>query len=182
MVLARRAQTIAQVTFPPEWSETERQNWLAVWQQVRAAKDDLKRVVLVTGVFDLFHAEHLNFLRRARQIGNYLVVGVESDERVRETKGPHRPIQPASERLQAVRNSGVVDVAAILPEEFSTPAFHRALLQIVRPHWLAVSSHSPFQTQKAELMQEIGGELVVVYQHNPLVSTTNILKQGTIKQ
>jgi D-beta-D-heptose 7-phosphate kinase/D-beta-D-heptose 1-phosphate adenosyltransferase len=181
MVRFHQHQTIEKIEFPPEWSEAERTDWLAVWKTVRAAKADYKQIVLVTGVFDLFHSEHAEFLRRARQTGNFLIVGVESDERVREMKGPTRPIQPQEERLQAVLNTGVVDMAAILPEAFDDTRYHRALLAILKPHWLAVSSHSPFQAMKQQLMAEIGGQLVVVYEQNPAISTTKLSQERTIK-
>ena len=57
-------------------------------------------LVVVTGVFDLLHVGHLRFLQAARALGSRLVVGVESDERVRRWKGPDRPIQTQEDRCE----------------------------------------------------------------------------------
>ncbi|HEX5570412.1 MAG TPA: adenylyltransferase/cytidyltransferase family protein, partial [Ktedonobacterales bacterium] len=65
--------------------------------------------VVVTGVFDLLHIGHLRFLEAARRLGDRLVVGVESDERVRRWKGPNRPIQTEDDRLDLLRALRVVD-------------------------------------------------------------------------
>ncbi len=180
--MVRRAQLIAKHTFPTDWTPAEITAWQEVWRAVEQAKKDLRRIVFVSGVFDLFHEEHQRFLAKAREVGNFLVVGIESDDRVRRTKGPDRPYDPQAQRLAAVLASGLVDAAAILPERFDTPAHHRALISLLRPHILAVSSHSPHQTAKAAILREFGGKLVVVHQHNPAISTTKKSQQGTIQQ
>lgn len=177
-----RAQTLEKHTFPADWTPEEIQAWLAVWKSVRQAKDEQRRVVFVSGVFDLLHEEHIEFLRRARQVGNFLVVGLESDERVRETKGPDRPVQTQAERLHAVVETGLVDEAAVLPVAFSRPEHHIALMQLLKPHILAVSSHSPYQTAKRQIMELVGGELQIVHDHNPEVSTTKILAGRTMHE
>lgn len=175
-----RAKTIAKYQFPIDWTPAESQAWLAVANKVQNAKDEMKTVVLVTGVFDLLHEEHRKFLRKSRAIGNFLVVGIESDQRVRELKGPDRPVEAQAIRANNVFDTGVVDVVEILPEAFSRPEHHRSLLGLLRPHLLAVSSNSPFMEAKRQLMELFGGELRVVLEHNPKVSTTKILKKRTL--
>lgn len=135
-------------------------------------------VVLVTGVFDILHQEHLIFLRKAKSLG-YLIVGIESDVRVRKIKGEDRPVNKQAVRLENLRQLNIADQLFILPEQFSSPDDHRALLQKIRPTVLAVSSHSLHLDKKARLMQEIGGRVEIVHQHNPAISTTLLLaKQG----
>lgn len=176
----QRATTLVQFSFPVDWTAEEREAWLRVWQEVRQAKEELKKIVFVSGVFDLFHEEHEKFLEKARGAGNFLVVGVESDKRVRETKGPDRPIDAQEQRLEHVMNTGVVDLAEILPAAFDRPEHHRAIIDLLRPHILAVSSHSPHQAAKQQVMELYGGELRVVHEHNPTVSTTQRLYEGTM--
>ena len=55
--------------------------------------------VLATGVFDVLHIEHIRFLAAAKQQGDRLIVGVESDVRVRAMKGPGRPLHDEQVRL-----------------------------------------------------------------------------------
>lgn len=134
-------------------------------------------VVLVTGVFDLLHQEHRTFLEKAKQAGDFLLVGVESDVRVRQIKGPDRPIQTQSLRLDAIQQLSCVDAAFVLPEEFNRPEHYRQLIDEVRPEILAVSSHSPHLDKKRAVLAEFGGKVEVVHQHNPAVSTTQLLSQ-----
>jgi glycerol-3-phosphate cytidylyltransferase len=61
-----------------------------------------------TGVFDMFHAGHLNVLRRARERCDYLIVGVTTDDLVEQRKG-RRPIVPLLERMEVVQNLRYVD-------------------------------------------------------------------------
>lgn len=67
-----------------------------------------RKVVLVTGVFDLLHQEHQAFLRAAKQAGDVLLVGLESDSRVKALKGQGRPIWPARRRLKALQKMTMI--------------------------------------------------------------------------
>lgn len=170
--MANRTVTVSKHTFPLDWSAEEVATWSQIWREVQAAKQEGRRVVFATGVFDLFHEEHQRFLEKARAAGNFLVVGVESDVRVHDMKGPGRPFNDEQQRLQDVLSSGVVDAAAILPIAFTKPEHHRAIISLLRPHLLAVSSHSPYQEAKRAILEEFGGQLAVVHDHNPAISTT----------
>ncbi len=66
-------------------------------------------VVLANGAFDLLHVGHLRYLEAARELGDHLVVAVNSDASVRLGKGPQRPIVPAAERMELVAALWMVD-------------------------------------------------------------------------
>lgn len=72
--------------------------------------------VWTNGCFDLLHVGHVRFLEQARALGEVLIVGVNSDDSVRELKGPDRPLVPALERAEIVAALGAVDVVTIFPE------------------------------------------------------------------
>ncbi|MDA1079830.1 MAG: adenylyltransferase/cytidyltransferase family protein [bacterium] len=139
-------------------------------------------LVLVTGVFDALHEEHEVFLRKAKEQGDVLFIGVESDVRVRQMKGESRPLNSQAQRVVALESLGVADRVFVLPEKFSKPEEHRALLREIRPDILAVSSHSPHLAEKQQLLQEIGGRVVVVHQHNPSISTTLLVQKKQQEQ
>jgi len=145
-------------------------------EKLHKAHAQHKVVVLATGVFDLFHDEHENYLRAAKKAGDILVVAVESNARTRELKGKNRPVHDEMERLSAVSNVPEVDYTFILPKDFNTKKAYEELLIQLKPDLYAVSSHSSYQENKRELMERHGGKLVVVYKHNPHVSTTKKLQ------
>lgn len=132
-------------------------------------------ITLVTGVFDVLHRAHEQFLRKSKELGDILLVGIESDRRVRELKGADRPVNTEKLRVQNVEKLSIADHVFILPEDFNTPEQRLSLLQLIKPDFLAVSSHSPHLDKKMELMKRVGGKVEVVMQHDPSISTTILL-------
>lgn len=74
------------------------------------------RVVFTNGCFDLLHAGHLGLLEQARQAGDLLVVGLNSDRSVRELKGPSRPLLPERERAETLLALEPVDRVVVYDE------------------------------------------------------------------
>ena len=72
-----------------------------------------RRVVFTNGCFDLLHVGHVRYLRQAREFGDALVVGVNSDASVRRLKGPGRPLTPAKERAEILAALACVDFVTI---------------------------------------------------------------------
>jgi D-beta-D-heptose 7-phosphate kinase/D-beta-D-heptose 1-phosphate adenosyltransferase len=130
------------------------------------------RIVLATGVFDIFHAEHRLFLEKAKAVGDILVVGLESDVRVRALKGSTRPIVAEFDRWKMVVAHPSVDTAFVLPEVFFEHEQFLSFIKTVRPHILAVSSHTNHLSSKRKIMRAVQGEVVIVHEHNNRVSTT----------
>lgn len=141
-----------------------------VCDKLRAAG---RQLVLVTGFFDLLHAEHINFLQKAKEAGDTLIVAVESDERARVLKGEGRPIETQSVRAEHLEP--YANYIITLGPDFNNPIAFESLISAVRPAKLAVSSHTAHQDKKQALVSKYGGTLQVVYQHNDAVSTTKIL-------
>ena len=133
--------------------------------------------VLVTGVFDLLHAEHVNFLRAAKAIGDILIVGIESDVRVKQLKGEHRPVWNQDRRVRELKKLKFVDQVFVLPTKFDSPADHEQLIGTIKPDILAVSSHSPHLEAKQRILAKFGGRVEVVHQHNSEVSTTYLINK-----
>ncbi len=76
-----------------------------------------RRVVFANGAFDLLHAGHVRYLEAAREEGDWLAVGVNSDESIRRAKGPARPIVPEPERAEIVAALGCVDAVVVFGED-----------------------------------------------------------------
>jgi D-glycero-beta-D-manno-heptose 1-phosphate adenylyltransferase len=85
-----------------------------------AIREQLRRegkiVVSTNGCFDLLHVGHVRNLQGARALGDVLVVGINSDDSVRQLKGPERPILPAAERAELLAALECVDFVIIFEE------------------------------------------------------------------
>lgn len=134
--------------------------------------------VLVTGVFDLLHREHIIFLRKAKKLGDYLIVGVESDKRVKEIKGVNRPINDQKKRVERIEFEQIADQVIVLPEQFSTKEDHLKFIKKINPDILAVSSHTAHLDKKEAIMKLVSGKLEIIHDHNPDISTTILLNES----
>ncbi|MCG2691254.1 adenylyltransferase/cytidyltransferase family protein [Microgenomates group bacterium] len=133
-------------------------------------------VILATGCFDILHSEHLKFLRAAKKQGDILLVGLETDTRVRQLKGPGRPVNPLLLRLKNLQQLGIADQVFALPKQFNDLNHFTALINQIKPNVLAVSACTPNLLVKRQIMQRFNGRVVVVLPHNPKLSTTKMLK------
>ena len=79
-------------------------------------KTEGKTVVTTNGCFDVLHLGHLRYLQAARQLGDMLVVAVNSDSSVRQLKGENRPLVPEAERAEMLAGLECVDYVVIFPE------------------------------------------------------------------
>ena len=93
-----------------------------------AATADKRTIVWTNGVFDVLHAGHLSQLRAAAALGDMLVVGVNTDETVRASKGEGRPVFPVGERAAMLAALEVVDFVHVFPEPTPVEA-----IQALRP-------------------------------------------------
>ena len=150
-------------------------------EKARAAHEKGWVVVLVTGVFDGgLHEAHRDFLSKAKDCGEWLVVGVESDRRARELKGEDRPTRGERERAREVLREDCVDGVVILPEEFGEKAVRRAVLEELEPDILAVSTGTLHLLEKKKMMEEIDGKLVAVKRTDSSFSTTKKLADARL--
>ncbi len=76
-----------------------------------------KKVVFTNGVFDLIHAGHVDYLSKAKKLGDILIVGLNSDDSVRRIKGEKRPILKQEERAFILSNLKPVDYVVLFDEE-----------------------------------------------------------------
>jgi rfaE bifunctional protein nucleotidyltransferase chain/domain len=135
------------------------------------------KIVLVTGVFDLLHIEHIRFLKKAKASGDKLIVGLETDMRVKHIKGPNRPINNQAVRLEQVSALKSVDLVFLLPEKFDTPSAWENLINSLRPHIYAVSSHTSYLNNKKAIVEKFHCQLKIVHSHNPNISTSKLISQ-----
>jgi rfaE bifunctional protein nucleotidyltransferase chain/domain len=75
-----------------------------------------ERGVFTNGCFDLLHLGHVRYLQEARALGDFLILGLNSDESVAALKGPGRPLVPAAERAEILAALACVDYVTVFPE------------------------------------------------------------------
>ena len=85
-------------------------------KRVKELRAGGKKVVATNGCFDLLHLGHVRYLETARALGDILVVGLNSDQSVRELKGPDRPVNNENDRAEIIAALESVDLVAIFPE------------------------------------------------------------------
>lgn len=87
-----------------------------------------KRIVFTNGAFDILHAGHVQYLEKARSLGDVLILGVNTDASVRAYKGPHRPVNSQADRIRLLTALTCVDYAVLFSEP--TPL---KLINAIRP-------------------------------------------------
>ncbi|MEV7993623.1 D-glycero-beta-D-manno-heptose 1-phosphate adenylyltransferase [Streptomyces sp. NPDC086077] len=128
---------------------------LALAEQVRARGGT---VVATGGCFDLLHAGHVGLLDSARDIGDCLIVCVNSDASVARLKGPGRPFNPVADRARVLQALGSVDAVAVFDED--TP---EQVLARLRPDvWVKGGDYSVQDLPEAESLRAWGGQAVVL--------------------
>jgi D-beta-D-heptose 7-phosphate kinase/D-beta-D-heptose 1-phosphate adenosyltransferase len=141
-------------------------------QQIADARAAGRRIVFTNGCFDVLHPGHIYQLREAKAQGDFLIVGLNSDESVRRLKGEGRPVLPEAARrglLEAIR---YVDAVVIFGED--TP---EELIREVRPDVLVKGAeYEESAIVGAEFVQSYGGRVYRV----PMLdgfSTTEIISR-----
>ncbi len=130
-----------------------------------------KKVVFTNGVFDLLHLGHVTYLQKAREQGDLLVVGLNSDASVRRIKGPLKPLLPLAERAEMLLALSCVDYVTFFEE---ADPFN--VVQTLRPNVLVKGGDwAVDKIIGGDLVQGWGGKVMNI----PVVegrSTTNLIQ------
>jgi D-glycero-beta-D-manno-heptose 1-phosphate adenylyltransferase len=129
------------------------------------------RLVFTNGCFDLLHPGHVDYLERARALGDRLLVAINSDESVTTLKGDGRPIIPQEERAEILGALECVDFVIIFPER--TP---RQIIQALLPEVLVKGSDWLPEEIVGRSEVEAAGGRVVSIDFLPGFSTTAIIE------
>ena len=137
-----------------------------------AARAKGATVVFTNGCFDVLHAGHVRYLTKARAMGDFLVIGLNSDASVRSLKGNGRPINTEDDRAEVLDALRAVDAVTIFGEPTA-----EALIEIVRPDVYVKGGDYTLETlPEAKIVKEYGGRVEFV----PFVegrSTTNVIER-----
>ena len=126
--------------------------------KVRHWKESGEKIVFTNGCFDIIHAGHIHLLTEAKNLGDRLLIGLNSDQSVQNLKGPDRPLNPEYARASVLESLSMVDGVTIFQED--TP--HELVKEII-PHVLVKGGdYSIENVVGAETVGATGGKVVLI--------------------
>ncbi|WP_076668561.1 D-glycero-beta-D-manno-heptose 1-phosphate adenylyltransferase [Pontibacter indicus] len=147
-------------------------SWSDLQEQVQAWQKQGQKIVFTNGCFDILHLGHVDYLEKARQLGDKLVLGLNTDASISRIKGPSRPLQDEMSRARVMASLLFVDAVVFFDED--TPL---ELIKAVQPDILVKGDdYSIENIVGQDVVTARGGEVKTV----PLVkgySTTNVVKK-----
>lgn len=136
-------------------------------QSINQARTKGKKIVFTNGCFDILHAGHVVCLQLAKQLGDHLIVAINTDASIQKLKGPSRPINHLDQRMTVLAGLGVVDW--VIPFDDDTP---ERLLKLIRPEILVKGGDYRLdQVVGADIVQAYGGQVRILNSHIPTSST-----------
>jgi D-beta-D-heptose 7-phosphate kinase/D-beta-D-heptose 1-phosphate adenosyltransferase len=135
-------------------------------------KREGKKVVFTNGVFDIVHRGHVEYLTKAKALGDVLLVGMNTDDSVHRLKGPQRPIVSQDDRAFVLAALRVVDYVCLFDED--TPY---NLVKAVVPDVLVKGSDWAIDSIVGKDIVEAAGGKVQTIDYVPNRSTTNIIQK-----
>src|SRR5215216_6691873 len=127
-------------------------------KRVASAREGGARIVLANGCFDVLHVGHVRYLAGARELGDVLVVGLNSDEQVATQKGPGRPVLSATERAEIVAALESVTYVTI----FDEPTVEQLLLALKPDIHAKGTDYTTDTVPERDVVRSYGGEVAIV--------------------
>jgi rfaE bifunctional protein nucleotidyltransferase chain/domain len=141
-------------------------------RQVQAHRREGRRIVLTNGCFDVLHRGHTRYLNQAKQLGDVLVVALNSDSSVRQLKGQDRPVNPEADRAAVIAALSCVDHVTV----FDTPT-PIPLIEMLQPDVYAKGGdYTPEMLAETAAVERYGGT-VTILDYVPEHSTTAVLER-----
>jgi len=126
--------------------------------RIASARASGARIVLANGCFDVLHVGHIRYLAGARELGDILVVGINSDEQVAIQKGAGRPVLPANERAEIVAALESVTYVTI----FDEPTVEQLLLALKPDVHAKGTDYTTESVPERDVVRSYGGEVAIV--------------------
>lgn len=140
-----------------------------------------KKIVFTAGAWDMLHVGQCRYLEEAKANGDILIVGVSSNQAIRQVKGKNRPILDEKVRCEMISYLRCVDFATIIPEPSCQPTIGLLKPDIfvtVKEDW-----NTDFkETKEYRTMKKHGGKTILVDRQSPYISTTKILQRAVSAQ
>lgn len=150
-------------------------DYIELQEKIHAHRTLGHKVICTIGSWDMLHIGHLRYLKRAKEHGDILLVGVDSDRGIKLYKNPLRPIIPEDERMEMLSYQDCVDYVTLIDDVDEQGNWTFALLkQIPIDTFIAVSGDSYTEEQKKEIAKHC--LLEVIPRQAESTSTTDIIQ------
>jgi D-glycero-beta-D-manno-heptose 1-phosphate adenylyltransferase len=127
-------------------------------RRVESDRESGARIVLANGCFDVLHVGHVRYLAGARELGDLLIVGINSDQQVAAQKGPGRPVLPANERAEIVAALESVTYVTI----FDEPTVEQLLLALKPDVHAKGTDYTTDTVPERDVVRSYGGQVAIV--------------------
>ena len=158
--------------YQPRGLKTKLKALEIIKNEIQALQQQGKKIVFTNGCFDILHAGHVDIFQQARNLGDALVVAVNSDISIKKIKGEKRPVVPQAQRMQVLAALEAIDYVVIFDEENPLK-----IIKELQPDILVKGGDWPIETIVGrEIVEKKGGKVISV----PLmegISTTNIIEE-----
>ena len=133
-----------------------------------------KKIIWANGCFDILHIGHLKYLQKAKDLGDILIVGVNSDESVRKLKGDERPVNMVEARVELIAALECVDFVIVYPD-LNVIKY----LNVLRPDFYVKGDDYCLETinrEERKAVESYGGKICFVG-NKIKISTTEIINR-----
>lgn len=134
-----------------------------------------KKIVLAGGCFDILHIGHISYLEKSKAQGDSLFILLESDEKIRKTKGKNRPINTQEDRAEVLAKLQMIDYIVTLKGVLTNEDYDKLILAI-KPAIIATTKADPYRMHKERQATLSGARVVDVTEVIQTNSTTKIAK------
>jgi rfaE bifunctional protein nucleotidyltransferase chain/domain len=125
---------------------------------VETARKDGRRIVFANGCFDVLHVGHVRYLEAAKELGDLLVVGVNSDDQSRKLKGAGRPLLSQDQRAEIIASLEAVDFVTI----FEEPTVEQLLLALKPDIHAKGTDYTEESVPERDVVRSYGGRVAIV--------------------
>jgi len=145
---------------------------------INAYKTLSKKIVCTIGSWDILHIGHLRYLEKAKNLGDILIVGVDSDKAVKiYKKSPLRPIIPHKERMEMLTYQEFIDYVTLINDVDKNGSWKMGLIRAIKPDIFVVVEGESYSEEQKKNIANFCGYIHVFPRQAKKTSTTNIVEK-----
>lgn len=134
------------------------EDWTELKLELEELKKKGKKIVFTNGCFDILHWGHVSYLKKARELGDYLVLALNTDDSVKKLKGPTRPINNQNDRALVLNELKSIDFVTFFSED--TPY---EIINHIKPDIITKGGdYNPKQVVGKDLVESYGGKVEII--------------------